>query len=184
MSSHGRTIRSGSSRSNAVPAPSRPSTSAAPVRPELHVVSESASARGAVANGITRLVVWTRSRSTSLIHIVIAAVFLAATLVGALVLRTQMVENSFEAASVQANINTLTQDVEEDQAKLDALESSLPAKAEEMGMVLQQGSLSIDLSGYQAPGTDTSSTGKTKTNAKNGTGSTDGKTTSQEGNTQ
>lgn len=155
MISRGRSVRSGSAHANAVPSVSRrPSTAASGVRPELHVVQQPASRRASMTDGLTRLVVWTRARSTSLFHIVAAAVFLAATLFGALVLRTQMVQNSFEAATVQSNINTLSQDVEEDQAKLDALESSLPSKAEEMGMTLQQGTLSIDLNGYKPDGKD------------------------------
>lgn len=173
MTSRGRSVRSATMRSNAVPSTSRrPAAAQSQARPELHVVSETAGQRATMRDGLARLVVWTRSRSTSLIHIVIAAVFLAATLVGALVLRTQMVENSFAAAETQANINTLTQDVEEDQAKLDALESSLPAKAEDMGMVLQQGSLSIDLNGYQPSDTKAKAssdsakkTGQNKTSA-------------------
>lgn len=166
MSNRARTVRSGDMRSNAVPSTSRrPQSVTASPRPQLHVVSDTGKQRNAVTGGLTRLVVWTRSRSTSLFHIVIAALFLAATLVGALVLRTQMVENSFEAASVQANITQLTQDVEEDQAKLDALEASLPDKAEQLGMVLQQGSLSIDLNGYKpAESSNTASHNSNKTN--------------------
>lgn len=58
--------------------------------------------------------------------------------------------NSFEAAQIETNINRLTQDVEDDQAKLDQLVANLPDKASDMGMVPQQGSVSIDLSGYQS----------------------------------
>ena len=72
------------------------------------------------------------------------------TLFGALMLRTQMVQNSFEAAQIETNINRLTQDIEDDQAKLDQLVANLPDKASDMGMVPQQGSVSIDLSGYQS----------------------------------
>ena len=85
-------------------------------------------------------------------HVVIAIVFLMATLLGALVLRTQMVQNSFKAAAVKQHISTLTQDVEDDQAKLDQLVASLPDKADEMGMVSQGGSVTIDLNGYQQSG--------------------------------
>ena len=75
---------------------------------------------------------------------------LVGTLFGALMLRTQMVQNSFEAAQIETNINRLTQDIEDDQAKLDQLVANLPDKASDMGMVPQQGSVSIDLSGYQS----------------------------------
>ena len=59
----------------------------------------------------------------------IAVIFLVGTLFGALMLRTQMVQNSFEAAQIETNINRLTQDIEDDQAKLDQLVANLPDKA-------------------------------------------------------
>lgn len=65
-------------------------------------------------------------------------------------LRTQMIENSFSAAQTTSNISELTQDVQEDQAKLDALEATLPDKAQQMGMVPQEGTVSIDLQGYKS----------------------------------
>ena len=55
-----------------------------------------------------------------------------------------------EASQIESSITKLTQDVEDDQAKLDELDASLPSKAEDMGMVPQKGALTIDLSGYQA----------------------------------
>mgnify|MGYP000093281645 CR=1 FL=1 len=76
--------------------------------------------------------------------------FLGVCLLGSLMLRTQMVQNSFEASQIETHITQLTQDVEDDQAKLDELDASLPSKAEEMGMVPQKGALTIDLNGYQA----------------------------------
>ena len=71
------------------------------------------------------------------------------TLLGALALRTQMVEISFESSQVQTRIERLSQDVEERQTQLDMLKASLPERAQEMGMVPQEGSISIDLNGYQ-----------------------------------
>ena len=82
-------------------------------------------------------------------HVVVAVVFLAATLVAALLLRTQMVQNSFESSNLEVSISHLTQDVQDDQAKLDELISSLPDKAQKMGMVPQQDSVTIDLNGYK-----------------------------------
>ena len=79
----------------------------------------------------------------------IAIVFLVGTLLGALALRTQMVEISFESSQVQTRIERLSQDVEERQTQLDMLKASLPERAQEMGMVPQEGSISIDLNGYQ-----------------------------------
>ena len=131
-------------------APRRP---AAPSRPQLHLVA-TAVGTGATVHGFGRLMTWVRSRNTSMIHIIVALAFLVATLLGSLVLRTRMIENSFEASSVETHIARLNQDIEEAQTKLDALETSLPSKAEEMGMTMQQGSLSIDLSGYAAAHAD------------------------------
>lgn len=59
-----------------------------------------------------------------------------------------------EANQIETNITRLSQDVEDDQAKLDELEASLPDKAEQMGMVPQKGALTIDLNGYKASGDD------------------------------
>ena len=114
-------------RSNAAPAApaGRGSDGAArpAARPQLHVIDGSSQRNG--------------SRSTG------------ATLLITLMLRTQMVQNSFESNTVQNNINMLTQDVQDDQAKLDEPISSLPDKAQKMGMVPQQDSVTIDLNGYK-----------------------------------
>ncbi len=141
-------------RSNAAPASNRPHTKhQSSSRPELRVVSNP---RGneQVKRGFEQLITWTRTRSTPLLHLVIAVVFLGGCLLGSLTLRTQMVQHSFEANQIESNITRLTQDVEDDQAKLDELEASLPSKAEEMGMVPQKGALTIDLNGYQPSGDD------------------------------
>ena len=136
-------------RSNAAPASNRPHTKhQSSSRPELRVVSNP---RGnEQGNVVGRVIEWTRTRSAPLVHVAIAVIFLVGTLFGALMLRTQMVQNSFEAAQIETNINRLTQDIEDDQAKLDQLVANLPDKASDMGMVPQQGSVSIDLSGYQS----------------------------------
>ncbi|WEV73558.1 hypothetical protein OZX74_06455 [Bifidobacterium sp. ESL0798] len=90
-----------------------------------------------------------RIKTVSVVHVIISVVFLFAALLGSLALRTQMVQDSFEAAQVQSNISKLNQDVEDDQAQLDGLQASLPDRAQKMGMVPQSGPLSIDLQGYQ-----------------------------------
>lgn len=137
--------------SNAAPAGRRrPTEGVGTTRPELHVVKGTQSESSGVRRGFEQLITWTRTRSTPLLHLVIAAVFLGVCLLGSLMLRTQMVQNSFEAAQIETNINRLTQDIEDDQAKLDQLVANLPDKASDMGMVPQQGSVSIDLSGYQS----------------------------------
>lgn len=61
-----------------------------------------------------------------------------------------MMENSFEATREQQSISRLTQDIEDDRSTLDSLQASLPQKAQKMGMVAQQSSISIDLQGYKA----------------------------------
>lgn len=135
-------------RSNAAPvAPAgRGSDGAArpAARPQLHVIDGSRS-----TGSLARIIAWTQARGASLIHVTVAIVFLVATLLITLMLRTQMVQNSFESNTVQKNINMLTQDVQDDQAKLDELISSLPDKAQKMGMVPQQDSVTIDLNGYK-----------------------------------
>ncbi|MBU9111344.1 hypothetical protein [Bifidobacterium ruminantium] len=137
--------------SNAAPAGRRrPTEGVGTTRPELHVVKGTQSESSGVRRGFEQLITWTRTRSTPLLHLVIAAVFLGVCLLGSLMLRTQMVQNSFEASQIEASITKLTQDVEDDQAKLDELDASLPSKAEDMGMVPQKGALTIDLNGYQA----------------------------------
>lgn len=136
-------------RSNAVPAGRADEAAQAPVRPTLRVVTGTRARGNAVTQGFHRLFTWTRTRKMPMLNVVIAVAFLAVCLVASLTLRTQMAQNSFEQTRVQQNISTLTQDVEDDQAKLDALQASLPDKAQKMGMVPQQGSISIDLNGYR-----------------------------------
>lgn len=123
-------------------------------RPELHVIKGARAEGNGFKRGFEQLITWTRTRSTPLLHLVIAVVFLGASLLGSLMLRTEMVQNSFESNKIESNITRLTQDVEDDQAKLDKLEASLPSKAEQMGMVPQEGALTIDLNGYKATGDD------------------------------
>ena len=135
--------------SSAAPA-GRPDRDGAPQsRPQLHVVNGQRAGAGSAARGFKRLLEWTRTKTTPLLHITIAIVFLVGTLLGALALRTQMVEISFESSQVQTRIERLSQDVEERQTQLDMLKATLPERAQEMGMVPQEGSISIDLNGYQ-----------------------------------
>lgn len=136
-------------RSNAAPARHSRTMPAFATRPELKVVKGTRGRHSAVSEGFGRFMAWSRARSMSLLHVVVAVSFLAASLLGSLALRTQMAQNSFEQTQIQNRISTLTQDVEDDQAKLDELQASLPDKAQQMGMVPQQGSVSIDLSGYR-----------------------------------
>lgn len=138
-------------RSNAVPASRRPEPAGKPAsRPELRVVNGGRVDKDDLAAGFSRFMEWVRTRSAPTLHIIVAVVFLAATLLGALMLRTQMVQNAFEASSIESSIGRLTQDVQDDQAKLDQLQASLPQKASDMGMVPQSSSVTIDLNGYKA----------------------------------
>ena len=91
-------------RSNAAPASNRPHTKhQSSSRPELRVVSNP---RGnEQGNVVGRVIEWTRTRSAPLVHVAIAVIFLVGTLFGALMLRTQMVQNSFEAAQIETKIS-------------------------------------------------------------------------------
>ncbi len=141
--------------SNAAPAGRRgQSGTTGNKRPELRVVKGERDKATGVRRGFEHVINWTRARNTPVLHVFIAVAFLMLCLLGSLSLRTQMVQNSFEASQIESNITRLTQDVEDDQVKLDELEASLPDKAEEMGMVPQKGALTIDLSDYAASGDD------------------------------
>lgn len=83
-----------------------------------------------------------------LVRMVAAVSFLLLSLVGSLMLRTQMVQDSFEVTRLQTSIGVLTQDVQDDQTKLDTLDSALPEKAEKLGMKPQSSSVSLDVSQY------------------------------------
>ncbi len=126
-----------------------------PTRPELSLIKGTGKARrperGPVAEGARRLIGWTRTRGNPLLRIMTSVIFLAACMFGSLMLRTQMVQDSFEATRVQHEISNLTQDVQDDQNKLDQLQASLPDKAQQLGMQPQQGLNSIDLQGYKPP---------------------------------
>ncbi|RBP98552.1 hypothetical protein CRD60_01480 [Bifidobacterium aemilianum] len=141
-------------RSSSAPAGRRKvheTAQAAAGRPQLRVISGKGSQDKPMAGGWDRLVTWTKSRTIPLIHVVVAVIFLLSTLVTSLVLRTVMVQSSFEESQLESSIANLKQDLLDDEATLDGLQASLPDKAQQMGMVPQQGSISIDLNGYQAP---------------------------------
>lgn len=136
-------------RSNAAPAGREPDSEPRPTRPQLRVIQGNRDRKAGAVGGFRHFLVWTNARRTPLLYMGVAVAFLAASLVGSLALRTQMVQDSFESSNVQSHIATLTQDVQDYQAKLDDLQASLPQKAQQMGMVPQQGSVSIDLNGYR-----------------------------------
>lgn len=149
MPAQARSVRSGSqAQPSGRPSHARQTAT----RPQLRVVKGRRAEEQGAAGRLGRIIAWTRSRTTPLLHVTASIVFLVATLLGALALRTEMVQNSFEASQVQEHIATLTQDVQEEKSRLDELEASLPERAQEMGMIPQEGSISIDLSGYQPSG--------------------------------
>lgn len=104
----------------------------------------------AVLERFSKVMTWSNTRKVPLVNCMIIVIFMVVTLLTSLLLRTQMAEISFDQTAVQMRISRLHQDVEARQAKLDTLESELPARAQRMGMVPQQGSISIDLSDYAA----------------------------------
>lgn len=104
----------------------------------------------AMLERFSKVMTWSNTRKVPLVNCMIIVIFMVVTLLTSLLLRTQMAEISFDQTAVQMRISRLHQDVEACQAKLDTLESELPARAQRMGMVPQQGSISIDLSDYAA----------------------------------
>lgn len=101
-----------------------------------------------VMNHLHRVIEWSNTRKAPLFNLIIVVIFLFVTPTTSLLLRTKMAEISFEQAATQSSISRLRQDVETAQTKLDALEADLPAKAQDMGMILQQGAITVDLSAY------------------------------------
>ncbi|KFF31279.1 hypothetical protein BBOMB_0620 [Bifidobacterium bombi DSM 19703] len=138
-------------RSSAVPQGRENEVQASSRRPELRVVKGGRTAEGEKQQGWNRFLEWTRGRTAMVVCSLVAVAFLVVSLFCSLLLRVQMEQDSFDQAQSSQHISALTQDVQDDQATLDALQSSLPQKAQEMGMVPQQGSVSIDLQGYQPP---------------------------------
>ena len=101
-----------------------------------------------VMNRLHKVIEWSNTRKAPLFNVIIVVLFLVITPTTSLLLRTKMAEISFEQAATQSSISRLRQDVETAQTKLDTLEADLPAKAQTMGMVPQQGSITVDLSDY------------------------------------
>ncbi|MDF7664155.1 hypothetical protein PT282_05710 [Bifidobacterium sp. ESL0763] len=145
MAASARTVRS-----NVAPAGREREPYAAPSRPKLKLVdNEQARGGEGLSARLDSFSEWVRGRSVPGVHIILVVVFLVASVLCSLGFRTLMAQNSFEQTQVQGNITKLNQDIEDDQADLDRLQAGLPDKAQKMGMVPQQGSVSIDLQGYQ-----------------------------------
>lgn len=101
-----------------------------------------------VMNRLHKVIEWSNTRKAPLFNVIIVVLFLVITPTTSLLLRTKMAEISFEQAATQSSISRFRQDVETAQTKLDTLEADLPAKAQTMGMVPQQGAITVDLSDY------------------------------------
>lgn len=101
-----------------------------------------------VMNRLHKVIEWSNTRKAPFFNVIIVVLFLVITPTTSLLLRTKMAEISFEQAATQSSISRLRQDVETAQTKLDTLEADLPAKAQTMGMVPQQGAITVDLSDY------------------------------------
>ena len=101
-----------------------------------------------VMNRLHKVIEWSNTRKAPLFNVIIVVLFLVITPTTSLLLRTKMAEISFEQAATQSSISRLRQDVGAAQTKLDTLEADLPAKAQTMGMVPQQGAITVDLSDY------------------------------------
>lgn len=101
-----------------------------------------------VMNRLHKVIEWSNTRKAPLFNVIIVVLFLVITPTTSLLLRTKMAEISFEQAATQSSISRLRQDVETAQTKLDTLEADLPAKAQTMGIVPQQGAITVDLSDY------------------------------------
>ena len=101
-----------------------------------------------VMNRLHKVIEWSNTRKAPLFNVIIVVLFLVITPTTSLLLRTKMAEISFEQAATESSISRLRQDVETAQTKLDTLEADLPAKAQTMGMVPQQGAITVDLSDY------------------------------------
>ena len=76
-------------------------------------------------------------------------VFLVMSLGVTLFLRTEMTKNAYSITETQNTVVQLTQDVQQDRAKLNELESQLPQRATDMGMQQGSSSMTIDLGNAQ-----------------------------------
>ncbi|MCI1935087.1 MAG: hypothetical protein LKJ44_05060 [Bifidobacteriaceae bacterium] len=128
------------------PAEAGRTVSSVPQHPRLRVI-EGSKRRSRLSASAT-VAASHASHVRPMVQVMAAIAFLAVSLVGSLLLRTQMVQDSFEITQVQNSIGVLTQDVQDGQTKLDTLESSLPEKAEKLGMKPQSTSVVLDLSEY------------------------------------
>lgn len=142
-----RSIRSSQSRQSTVRS-TRPGTrSAVPERPQLRVSSRENRLRQSAFMQQVQSVYHSRQRSMAMM--MTSIVFLVMSLGVTLFLRTEMTKNAYSITETQNTVVQLTQDVQQDRAKLNELESQLPQRATDMGMQQGSSSMTIDLGNAQ-----------------------------------
>ncbi|MFD0705166.1 hypothetical protein ACFQY8_05345 [Alloscardovia venturai] len=92
---------------------------------------------------------WANTRRAPYAYVIVSVAILIASVFGSLMLRTAMVENAYSISHTQRTVSQLTQDVQQDRAKLDALEADLPNRANQLGMQESSESMTIDLGSAQ-----------------------------------
>lgn len=98
-----------------------------------------------VSDRFQRVIQWGSTGKVSSLSMLLGLAVAVMVLFVSLFLRTKMAELSFAQSNVQNHIATLRQDIEARQTTLDDLEGQLPVKAQKLGMIPQQGFISIDL---------------------------------------
>ncbi|WP_418969799.1 hypothetical protein [Alloscardovia omnicolens] len=126
----------------------RPSTrSTVSDRPQLRVNSREDTRFG--TSLFNRVQAIAHNRQRSFVVLMTSVIFLVTSLGVTLFLRTEMTKNAFSITETQNSVVQLTQDVQQDRAKLNKLESQLPQRAMDMGMQQGSSSMTIDLGNAQ-----------------------------------
>lgn len=117
-------------------------------RPQLRVISHSNTEHARIRAAQPAAASWLQRHITARMAQWIAVATVAAiSFLGVLGMRVMLVENSFEAAQTQQKVTLLSQDVEQEQARLDKLQSSLPDRAQKLGMTTSNNSVTVNMSG-------------------------------------
>lgn len=118
---------------SALRAPATPGTrpAAAPRRAPLTPLPGGAADRGRRLDAVRAPL----QATSGVPFLVLCAVILAGALLAALLLNTSMARGSYEASRLQAEVGQVAQDVQTQQEKLRAAESSLAERATKLGMV-------------------------------------------------
>jgi hypothetical protein len=83
--------------------------------------------------------------------LVLCASVLGAALIGVLILNTSMAHGSYEMTSMQRESTQLLQDIQSARESLQAMENTLAARAQGLGMIPSQGALPLDITGAIEP---------------------------------